>query len=66
MKKFISFMAVAAIASCLFAPQAQARPQYLKALGEHYSENKAIAEKKCGVCHGKGGMNKKEIGRAHV
>ncbi len=59
MKKFISFMAVAALVSCLFAPQAQARPQYAGALKETYPDNKLVAEKKCGVCHGKGGMDKK-------
>ena len=61
MKKFVSFLALAAFASCLFAPQAQARPQYNKALGESYKENKLIGEKKCGVCHGKGGMDKKVV-----
>lgn len=61
MKKFVSFMAMAAFACCLFAPQAQARPQYDKALKGTYADNKAIGEKKCGVCHGKGGMNKKVV-----
>ena len=61
MKKFVSFLAVSAFASCLFAPQAQARPQYDKALKAHYSENTAVKEKKCGVCHGKGGMDKKVV-----
>ena len=61
MKKLIACMVVAAFASCLSAPQAQARPQYNKALGETYKENKLIGEKKCGVCHGKGGMDKKVV-----
>jgi len=61
MKKFVSFLALAAFASCLFAPHAQARPQYNKALGEAYKENAAVKEKKCGVCHGKGGSDKKAL-----
>ena len=61
MKKFVTFMAVAALANCVFAPLAQARPQYAKALGEHYADNKLVAEKKCGVCHGEGGKNKKVV-----
>ncbi len=62
MKKFVSFMAVAAIATCLFAPQAQARPQYASALKKAYPDNaKVNVEKNCGVCHGKGGMNKKVV-----
>lgn len=61
MKKFFSFLAVAALASCLYAPQAQARPQYVKGLQEAYSKNTAIGEKKCGVCHGKGGADKKVV-----
>ena len=59
MKKLITCMVLAAFASCLFAPQAQARPQYAGALKESYPDNKLVAEKKCGVCHGKGGMDKK-------
>lgn len=61
MKKILSFMAVATFATCLFAPQAQARPQYLKGLEEHYSTNKTLGEKKCGVCHGKEGKDKKVV-----
>ncbi len=61
MKKILSFMAVAAFASCLFAPQAQARPQYAGALKEAYSENTAVAEKKCAICHGKEGKDKKVV-----
>ena len=61
MKKFFSFLAIAALASCLYAPQAQARPQYVKGLQEAYSKNTAIGEKKCGVCHGKGGADKKVV-----
>ena len=64
MKKILSFMAIAAFASCLFAPQAQARPQYLKALKDAYTENTAIGEKKCAACHdkeGKEGKDKKVI-----
>ena len=61
MKKFVSFLALAAFASCLFAPHAQARPQYKKALEESYPDNAAAKEKKCGVCHGKGGADKKVV-----
>jgi mono/diheme cytochrome c family protein len=61
MKKFFSFLAIAALASCLYAPQAQARPQFVKGLQEAYSKNTAIGEKKCGVCHGKGGADKKVL-----
>jgi len=61
MKKFVSFLVLVAFASCLFAPYAQARPQYNKALGVVYKDNKVIGEKKCGVCHGKGGMDKKVV-----
>ena len=44
------------------APQAQARPQYLKAFAGKYESLKAAAdEKKCGVCHGEGGKNKKAV-----
>lgn len=58
MKKIISCLAIAAVASCLFAPQAQARPDYLKGLQGAYADNTAIGEKKCGVCHGHGGDGK--------
>ena len=63
MKKFIAFLAVAAVVSCLFAPQAQARPQYASALKKAYPDNtKVNAEKNCGVCHGGvNGMNKKAV-----
>lgn len=61
MKKIISCLAIAAVASCLLAPQAQARPQYHGAMKEAYPDNTLVAEKKCGVCHGKGGMDKKVV-----
>ena len=63
MKKFIAFLAVAAVVGCLCAPQAQARPQYAKALKTAYPDNtKVNAEKNCGVCHGgENGMNKKMV-----
>ena len=63
MKKLIAFMAVAAFASCLFATQAQARPQYAGALKKAYPDNtKVNAEKNCGVCHGgENGKDKKMV-----
>lgn len=61
MKKIIACLAIAAVASCLLAPQAQARPQYHGALKAAYPDNTLVAEKKCGVCHGKGGMDKKAV-----
>lgn len=47
--------AAAVVASLVaMAPQAQARPQYLKAFVAEYDNLKSAAEeKKCGVCHGK-------------
>ena len=63
MKKLIAFMAVAAVVNCLFAPQAQARPQYSSALKTAYPDNKHVkAEKNCGVCHGgENGKDKKMV-----
>ncbi len=63
MKKFIAFLTVAAVVSCLFAPQAQARPQYAGALKKAYPDNtKVNAEKNCGVCHGgENGKDKKMV-----
>ena len=58
MKKIISCLAIAAVASCLLAPQAQARPQYHGAVKEAYPDNALVGEKKCGVCHGHGGDGK--------
>ncbi len=55
--------AAAVVASLVaMAPQAQARPQYLKAFVGEYDHLEAKAkEKKCGVCHGEGGKNKKVV-----
>ena len=65
MKKFIAFLAVAAVVGCLCAPQAQARPQYAGDIGLKgaYPDNaKVCVEKNCGVCHGgENGMNKKMV-----
>ena len=63
MKKLISFMAVAAIVSCLFASNAQARPQYGGGIKKAYPDNtKVNVEKNCGVCHGgENGMDKKKV-----
>ncbi len=63
MKKLIAFMAVAAIVSCLFASNAQARPQYGGGIKKAYPDNtKVNVEKNCGVCHGgENGMDKKKV-----
>ncbi len=64
MKNLKFVCASAAVAAMMFmaAPQAQARPQYLKAFSAKYANLKAAAEeKKCGVCHGEGGKNKKSV-----
>lgn len=63
MKKFIAFLAVAAVVGCLCAPQAQARPQYAGALKKAYPDNtKVNAEKNCSVCHGgENGKDKKAV-----
>lgn len=68
MKKLMLVMAAVAIVS-MFATapkQAEARPGYLKAFIAKYDIAEA-SEKKCGVCHGEGGKNKKiqsEYGKA--
>lgn len=63
MKKLIAFMAVAAVVSCLFAPTAQARPQYGGGIKKAYPDNaKVNVEKNCGVCHGgENGKDKKMV-----
>ena len=63
MKKFIAFLAVAAVVGCLCAPQAQARPQHASNLKKLYPDNtKVNVEKNCGVCHGGvNGANKKML-----
>ncbi len=63
MRSLKMVIAVAVVAGFVaLAPQVQARPQYLKAFGDKYGDLKAAAdEKKCGVCHGKGGMDKKVV-----
>lgn len=53
--------AVAIVGFFAAAPQqAEARPQYLKAFMGKYDIAEA-KEKKCGVCHGEGGKNKKVV-----
>lgn len=59
MKKFVSSLAIVAVAASLFASPALARPQYHAGLKKAYADNKALDEKKCGVCHGEEGKNKK-------
>ena len=64
MKNLKFVCAGAALAAMMFAaaPQAQARPQYLKTFSAKYANlADAAGEKKCGVCHGEGGKNKKTV-----
>ncbi len=65
MKKFASLMAFLVVAGLMMvnAPQeANARPQYLKAFGEKYEKvADAANEKKCAICHGDEGKNKKLV-----
>lgn len=65
MKRLASLAALAAVAGLMMvvAPQSvDARPQYLKAFTEKYEKVKEEAsEKKCGVCHGNEGKNKKQL-----
>lgn len=61
MKKFVVLATLVAVAGLFSAPQqAEARPQYLKGFTDKYDIAEA-KEKKCGVCHGEGGMNKKTV-----
>lgn len=60
--KIVCAIAVVAGFVALTAPQAEARPGYLMAFAGKYENLKAAAEeKKCGVCHGKGGADKKAV-----
>lgn len=65
MKKFASLMAFMIVTGLMMinAPQqADARPQYLKSFSGKYEQVADQAkEKKCGVCHGEGGKNKKQV-----
>jgi hypothetical protein len=64
MKKLVTLSVFAFVAACLLsAPeQAQARPQYVGAVAKKFEAVKAgLDEKKCGVCHGDGGKNKKQV-----
>jgi hypothetical protein len=58
-------VALAALALVL-APEAEARPQYLKSFAKQYPALEASARKvKCGVCHyGKSKKNKNDYGAA--
>ena len=63
MKKFTALLALVAVAGLFLvsAPQkAEARAQYMKAFVAKYDIAEA-KEKKCGVCHGEGGKNKKKV-----
>lgn len=42
---------VAFVAVAMLRNEAQARPQYCKLFIGHYTEVKAAAEAKCGICH---------------
>jgi len=64
MKKLNLMMTLVAFGTvmCLLAPNAEARPQYLKAFTQKYSKVAERAmELKCGVCHGSSGKNKKVV-----
>ncbi|MFM7846545.1 MAG: hypothetical protein ACKOBW_14265 [Planctomycetota bacterium] len=63
MSRFVKWMGMACsgllATGALLAPgEAWARPQYSKNFIAHYTEVKAAAEAKCGICHP--GMDKKE------
>lgn len=61
MKKLMLLVAAVAVVGMFAAPQqAEARPQYLKGFVAKYDIAEA-KEKKCGVCHGEGGKNKKVV-----
>ncbi len=63
MKKIATILSLVAVAAMFIisAPQqAEARPQYAKAFMAKYDIAEA-KELKCGVCHGKGGMDKKTV-----
>lgn len=62
MKNLMFVLASVAIVGLFSAApqQAEARPQYLKAFTGKYDIAEA-KEKKCGVCHGEGGKNKKTV-----
>lgn len=62
MKKCVAALAALAIAVVFSstAQEAEARPNYLKAFVGKY-DIAAAKEKKCGVCHGEGGKNKKVV-----
>lgn len=62
MKKLMLMVASVAIVGLFAAApkQAEARPQYLKEFVKKYDIAEA-SEKKCGVCHGEGGKNKKAV-----
>jgi len=63
MKKFTALLSLVAVAGLFMfsAPQkAEARAQYIKAFVAEYDIAEA-KEKKCGVCHGEGGKNKKAV-----
>ncbi|WP_437187970.1 hypothetical protein SH668x_001385 [Planctomicrobium sp. SH668] len=59
---FVAMLVCGAVVVLATSKNAEARPQYLKALTEKYEK---VAEKanelKCGVCHGEGGKNKKTV-----
>ena len=57
--KIVCAIAVVAGAVAVSAPQAEARPDYVKGFVAKYEGLKeAVDEKKCGVCHGDEGKKK--------
>lgn len=62
MKRLMFIVAAVAVVGLFAAApqQAEARPQYLKGFVAKYDIAEA-KEKKCGVCHGEGGKNKKTV-----
>jgi mono/diheme cytochrome c family protein len=65
MKNVVSLLALVAFVGAIvvsLSDSANARPQYHKAFAEKYAKVADQAnEIKCGVCHGDGGKNKKQI-----
>lgn len=63
-KKLAGLATAVALVFGGFVGQAHARPDYCKAFLGHYAENKAAAEAKCGICHGKDKKERNNYGMA--
>ncbi len=63
MKRVLSILGILAVVALIAAPhQADARPQYHKAFAAKFEKvAKEANEKKCAVCHGDEGKNKKQV-----